>query len=59
MFPKPSLNERLKPFTAAAGQIDAARFTATATALPDGRALILGGYDPEIVVSAGAWLYAP
>ena len=46
-------------FTSATGQIDAARFYATATALPDGRVLILGGYDQGIVVSAGAWLYTP
>jgi WD40 repeat protein len=30
---------------------------ATTTALPDGRALIAGGYSPRIKPTAGAWIY--
>jgi hypothetical protein len=39
------------------GDMKAARFYMTATALPDGRALILGGYDTNIAATTGAWLY--
>jgi len=46
-------------FESANGQIDAARFFSTATLLSDGRVLILGGYDSEIVTSGRAWLFTP
>jgi len=41
------------------GQMDAARFFSTATSLPDGRALIVGGYDQNIVATASAWVFIP
>lgn len=46
-------------FDLVAGQMDAARFFSTATPLPDGRALIVGGYDQNIVATASAWVYFP
>jgi hypothetical protein len=46
-------------FATAQGQLDAARFFSTATRLPNGKVLILGGYDTNISVSAAAWLYTP
>lgn len=39
------------------GDLGAARAFATATALPDGRALIVGGYDERLDLTAQAWLY--
>lgn len=41
------------------GQMDAARFFATAALLPDGKALVIGGYDQNIAASAGAWIFTP
>jgi len=46
-------------FLQSAGGVDAERQFATATALPDGRALILGGYDPDIRPTAAAWVWQP
>jgi hypothetical protein len=44
-------------FAAATGQVDADRFYTAATMLPDGRVLITGGYDHNIVSGTKAWLY--
>ncbi|HKP53928.1 MAG TPA: kelch repeat-containing protein [Chloroflexia bacterium] len=44
-------------FAAASGEVDADRFYTAATALPDGRVLITGGYDYDIVSGKKAWLY--
>lgn len=41
------------------GNLGAAWAFATATLLPDGRVLIVGGYDASISLTAGAWLYRP
>jgi hypothetical protein len=41
---------------APAATLDDAYFSATATALPDGRVLIAGGYDRDITASRNAWL---
>jgi hypothetical protein len=41
------------------GQMDAVRFFSTTTVLQDGSALILGGYDSDIVPSAKAWVFMP
>jgi hypothetical protein len=41
------------------GRMDGARFYSTATLLSDGRVLVIGGYDNNIVASAKAWLYQP
>ena len=46
-------------FGTAKGSLDAAQMYSTATTLPDGRALIAGGYDEDMEVSAAAWLYKP
>jgi hypothetical protein len=46
-------------FQVAAGTLPAERMFATATLLPDGEVLILGGYDPAIELTAEAWLYRP
>jgi len=46
-------------FLQSAGGVGAERQFATATALPDGRALILGGYDPDIRPTAAAWVWQP
>ncbi len=46
-------------FNVVNGQMDVARFYLTATLLPDGRVLVIGGYDNDIVASARAWLYKP
>jgi hypothetical protein len=45
-------------FAMVAGELDAARFFASATALNDGRVLIVGGYDERGVATARTWLYA-
>lgn len=46
-------------FHRVAGQLDGARFFSTATALPDRRALIVGGYDGQGNSGARAWLFRP
>lgn len=46
-------------FRGIAGDLGASRAFVTATALPDGSVLIVGGYDPAIAPTAGAWLYRP
>jgi hypothetical protein len=46
-------------FSVADGEMDAERFYMTATALQDGRVLILGGYDGDIQANAQAWVYVP
>jgi hypothetical protein len=46
-------------FAVAAGEVGAEYQGATATALPDGRALIAGGYDPNIQPTASTWIYQP
>ncbi|MDR7331573.1 kelch repeat-containing protein [Roseateles asaccharophilus] len=45
-------------FTTLRGAIGDELSFSTATALPDGRALIAGGYDPRIVPTARAWQVA-
>ncbi len=52
-------NSAMRTFNMVSGQMDAARFFSTATLLSDGRVLIIGGYDSDIVASARAWLYQP
>jgi Galactose oxidase, central domain/Kelch motif len=42
---------------AEAGELDGSFMFATATTLPGGRVLIVGGYDESITPTAGAWLY--
>ncbi len=44
-------------FRIVAGNLGADRQYVTATPLADGRVLIAGGYDPDVHVSAGAWIY--
>ena len=44
-------------FRPAKGSLGAALAFTTATALKDGRVLIVGGYDPSIQATASAWLY--
>jgi hypothetical protein len=44
-------------FQIAGGEFPGARLFATATLLPDGQVLILGGYDDQNAVSSGAWIY--
>jgi hypothetical protein len=46
-------------FALAEGEMDTARFYQSATALPDGTALITGGYDTDIKGTARAWIYRP
>lgn len=46
-------------FNTAYGKVSDSLFYPTATALPDGRVLILGGYDDDLEVSSGAWIYSP
>ena len=48
-----------RSFRAVAGRLDADRFYTTATALPDGSALIAGGYGYDIQATAKAWRYRP
>ncbi|MFN2468549.1 MAG: Kelch repeat-containing protein [Gaiellaceae bacterium] len=48
-----------RSFRAVPGRLDADRFYTTATALPDGSALIAGGYDSGIEATARAWRYRP
>ncbi|NNE45119.1 MAG: hypothetical protein HKN37_00505 [Rhodothermales bacterium] len=50
---------RSQVFEALPDRFDTARFFASATALPDGRALITGGYDQRIQSTSKAWLYMP
>jgi hypothetical protein len=45
--------------TETAGTFGSHRLFATATALDDGRALIIGGYDQTNRVSSGAWIFEP
>jgi hypothetical protein len=53
--------ERFEPsggvFRAVAGGVGAARAFASATPLPDGTVLIVGGYDARLAVTDGAWLF--
>lgn len=49
----------LDRFITAGDGFDEARYFATATLLPSGEALIVGGYNREIVTTAGAWLFTP
>ena len=42
-----------------AGRIDSALAFATATALRDGRVLVVGGYDDRLAISGRAWLVSP
>lgn len=44
-------------FATVSGELDAARHVATATLLLDGRVLITGGYDTEILSTHRAWIY--
>ena len=44
-------------FSTVSGELDTARFFATATRLLDGRVLITGGYDTEILSTSRAWIY--
>ncbi len=46
-------------FSATAGKLDSDSEFATATLLPDGTVLLLGGYDENIRTSAAAWLVRP
>jgi hypothetical protein len=46
-------------FTPIQGQEDANRFTSTATLLPNGQVLLLGGYDEDIETTKGGWVYEP
>ena len=47
-----------RSFGMVAGELDAARFFASATALKDGRVLIVGGYDDSGAATAKTWVYA-
>jgi hypothetical protein len=46
-------------FSAVEGSLQSSWAFATATLLPDGSALVAGGYDDAIEVTADAWLYEP
>lgn len=46
-------------FEAMQGSFGAPRMFATATPLPRGEVLVLGGYDTDIRPTASAWLYRP
>ncbi len=46
-------------FTGVDGSLESSWAFATATLLADGSVLIAGGYDDEIALTAGAWLYEP
>jgi hypothetical protein len=46
-------------FGVASGGLDDALFYPTATALPDARVLIVGGYDDDLRSSKGSWMYVP
>ncbi len=46
-----------KTFEVAAGKFETARLFATATLLPNGEVLIVGGYDQNLAVSEQAWIY--
>ncbi|HYP39316.1 MAG TPA: kelch repeat-containing protein [Chloroflexia bacterium] len=46
-------------FSTAEGQMDAWRMYQTATTLPNGSVLIVGGYDDKIVGTAQAWVWRP
>jgi hypothetical protein len=46
-------------FKGVAGHIGTARLFATVAPLPDGTALVTGGYDNSITLTAGAWVYHP
>ena len=48
---------RAGKFATASGEVDADRFYTAATTLLDGRVLITGGYDYDIVSGKKAWLY--
>ena len=44
-------------FATASGRLDGAWLYPTSTPLPDGRVLFTGGYDDDMRVTAGLWLY--
>ena len=48
-----------KRFATARGRTDGAWLYPVVTTLADGRVLITGGYDYDMQVTAGAWLYQP
>jgi hypothetical protein len=50
-------NPEQRTFTLASGDMASKRLFSTATLLPDGQVLITGGYDQNIRVSAGAWIF--
>lgn len=52
-------NPASKAFRTVRGSLGAARNFATVATLPEGRALIAGGYDQNLHLTARAWLYVP
>ncbi len=46
-------------FRVVRGSLEADRAFSTATLLQNGQVLIAGGYDPRIMLTAGAWIYRP
>ncbi len=46
-------------FSTASGSVDDAWMYAAATALADGRIFITGGYNENMEITAGAWIYRP